>query len=456
MTTVLQDLRYAARRLRQSPGFAIVCVITLALGIGANTAIFTLVDAVMVKSLPVANPGELYRLGDNYTCCVNGGFQEDWSLYSYPLYLQLRDYTPEFSQLAGFQAATTDLRVRSSGADTAEPYVGEFVSGNYFSTFGLGAFAGRVITPDDDRPGAAPVAVMSYRAWQQHYGGDPSVVGATFTINMVPYTVAGIAPSGFFGDQVRANPPDFWLPLATEPALTGAGSILHHPEDHWLYTIGRLKPGAKPASIQAEVTVELQQWLSAQPDLLPRERSDLGKQHIVVIPGGAGKPDNLEPAVRYTLADIDPNLTVLNMQSFAEQLSLNFNQDTLITRLTELFGLLALILACVGLYGVTAYSVAQRTGEIGIRMALGANRGNVLGLVLRGAFLQLAFGLGVGIPAALAGGRLLSSQLYGVKSHDPVILGAAVLVLGACALLAGFVAARRAASIDPMQALRSE
>jgi ABC-type antimicrobial peptide transport system permease subunit len=160
--------------------------------------------------------------------------------------------------------------------------------------------------------------------------------------------------------------------------------------------------------------------------------------------------------VRYTLADIDPNLTVLNIQSFAEQLSLNFNQDTLITRLTELFGLLALILACVGLCGVTAYSVAQRTGEIGIRMALGANRGNVLGLVLRGAFLQLAFGLGVGIPAALAGGRLLSSQLYGVKSHDPVILGAAVLVLGACALLAGFVPARRAASIDPMQALRSE
>jgi hypothetical protein len=118
-------------------------VITLALGIGANTAIFTLVDAVMLKSLPVANPSELYRLGDNYTCCVNGGFQEDWSLYSYPLYLQLRDHTPEFSQLAGFQAATTDLSVRSSGADTAEPYVGEFVSGNYFSTFGLGAFAGQ-------------------------------------------------------------------------------------------------------------------------------------------------------------------------------------------------------------------------------------------------------------------------------------------------------------------------
>lgn len=170
----------------------------------------------------------------------------------------------------------------------------------------------------------------------------------------------------------------------------------------------------------------------------------------------AGKPGNLEAAVRRTLADIDPNLTVLNMVTLSEQLTRNFNQDRLIARLTELFGLLALILACVGLYGVTAYSVARRTSEIGIRMALGADRSSVLGLVLRGALMQLGLGLGVGIPVALAGGRLLSSQLYGVKSHDPVILGLAAVVLTACALVAGFVPARRAASIDPMQALRTE
>jgi len=170
----------------------------------------------------------------------------------------------------------------------------------------------------------------------------------------------------------------------------------------------------------------------------------------------AGKPENLESAVRRTLADIDPNLTVLNMQSFGEQLSLNFNQDRLIARLTELFGLLALILACVGLYGVTAYSVARRTGEIGIRMALGANRRSVLKLVLRGALLQLGLGLVIGIPVALAGGSLMASQLYGVKSHDPGILALAAAILAACALVAGFVPARRAASIDPMRALRTE
>ncbi len=170
----------------------------------------------------------------------------------------------------------------------------------------------------------------------------------------------------------------------------------------------------------------------------------------------AGRPQNLEATVRRTLADIDPNLNVLDVISLSEQLTRNFNQDRLIARLTELFGVLALILACVGLYGVTAYSVARRTSEIGIRMALGANRGNVLALVLRGALLQLALGLGIGIPVALAGGRLLASQLYGVKSHDPAILGLAAVILAGCALFAGFVPARRAASIDPMRALRTE
>jgi predicted permease len=170
----------------------------------------------------------------------------------------------------------------------------------------------------------------------------------------------------------------------------------------------------------------------------------------------AGKPENLEAAVRRTLADIDPNLTVLDMMSLSEQLDRNFNQDRLIARLTEIFGLLALVLACVGLYGVTSYSVARRTSEIGIRMALGADRSNVLGLVLRGALVQLGLGLAVGMPVALAGGRLLASQLYGVKSRDPAILGLAAAVLAGCALVAAFVPARRAASIDPMQALRTE
>ncbi|MGH9407308.1 MAG: FtsX-like permease family protein, partial [Terriglobia bacterium] len=170
----------------------------------------------------------------------------------------------------------------------------------------------------------------------------------------------------------------------------------------------------------------------------------------------AGRPENLEAAVRHTLANINPNLTVIDMMSLTEQLDRNFNQDKLIARLTELFGLLALILACVVLYGVTSYSVARRTSEIGIRMALGADRANVLWLVLRGALVELGIGLAIGIPVTLAGGRLVASQLYGVKSHDPLILAVAVAVLAACAVMAALVPAQRAASIAPMQALRVE
>ena len=170
----------------------------------------------------------------------------------------------------------------------------------------------------------------------------------------------------------------------------------------------------------------------------------------------AGQPENLEKAVRRTLTNINPNLTILDMMSLSRQLELNFNQENLIVWLTELFGLLALVLACVGLYGVTSYSVARRTSEIGLRMALGANRRNVLRLVLRGAMLQLAIGLAVGIPLALAGGRLVSTMLYGVKSYDVWILVAAALVLAVCAFVAAYFPARRAANVDPLVALRYE
>ena len=152
----------------------------------------------------------------------------------------------------------------------------------------------------------------------------------------------------------------------------------------------------------------------------------------------------------------DPKMAILDFMTMNEQVTRNFNQDRLIARLTELFGGLALILACVGLYGVTAYAVAQRTGEIGIRMALGADRPRILGLVLRGALWQLGVGLAIGIPVALAGGRLLANQLYGVKSYEPAILVLAAVILTACALVAGFVPAQRAASIDPIRALRVE
>jgi ABC-type antimicrobial peptide transport system permease subunit len=165
---------------------------------------------------------------------------------------------------------------------------------------------------------------------------------------------------------------------------------------------------------------------------------------------------SVDALIRRTLAGIDPNLTVIDLRSMDSQIAGNFTQERLIARLTSIFGVLALILASVGLYGVMSYFVARRTSEIGIRMALGATRPSVVSMVLRGALWQILIGLGLGIPAALYAGHLMTSLLYEVKGSDPLALAGATLVLGLCAAVAGFIPARRAASIEPMQALRTE
>jgi ABC-type antimicrobial peptide transport system permease subunit len=177
--------------------------------------------------------------------------------------------------------------------------------------------------------------------------------------------------------------------------------------------------------------------------------------HAVVI-RLQGPQANIESVLRRTMASIDPNLAIVSLEPLEQQVFGNFNQDRLMARLTDLFGLLALVLASIGLYGVTAFSLARRTREIGLRMALGASRPSVVSMMLRGALYQMLFGLAVGIPIALVGGHFIASQLYGVQAYDPLSWMIAILVLSTCALVAGFIPSRRAASIDPMQTLRSE
>ncbi|HTC75511.1 MAG TPA: ABC transporter permease, partial [Edaphobacter sp.] len=176
------DIWVALRQFHKSPGFAITVVLTMALGIGANTAIFTLVHATLMKSLPVADPKTLYRVGDLDDCCVNGGFindNGDFDLFSYELYKHFQETTPEFEQLAAMQSGGESVSARR-GSEPAKSEHAQYVSGNFFTTFGIGPFAGRVLTDADDTPGAAPAVVMSYQAWQSDYGGDPGVVGSTF------------------------------------------------------------------------------------------------------------------------------------------------------------------------------------------------------------------------------------------------------------------------------------
>jgi len=167
-------------------------------------------------------------------------------------------------------------------------------------------------------------------------------------------------------------------------------------------------------------------------------------------------PGALEPGLRKALADTDPNLTIIRVGTMRQQIAVVFDQQRAVASLAGLFGIVALLLAAVGLYGVTAYTVAQRTNEIGVRMALGADRSKVVQLVLRGAFRRVAIGLVLGVPLAIGAGRLIAAQLYGVKTWDPLALAVAVLSLGACAFVAAIIPALRAAAISPMDALRAE
>lgn len=196
LNNTLQDLRYAVRQLRKSPGFTVTAILTLALGIGANTAIFTLVRGILLRRLPVSDPKQLYRIGDTDNCCVNGGFVSDngdFDIYSYDLFLHLKESAPEFEQLSGVMAGNWQWSVRRGNALPKELH-GEFVTGNFFSMFGIGPFSGRVLSESDDTPSSPPTLVLSYRAWQTEFSGDPSIVGSTISIQTQPFTVVGIAP----------------------------------------------------------------------------------------------------------------------------------------------------------------------------------------------------------------------------------------------------------------------
>src|SRR6185312_14460651 len=200
---------------------------------------------------------------------------------------------PEFEQVTAFQAGMGRLSVRRERVESfPRPLRTEYVDGNYFSTLGIGAFGGRVFTTEDDKPASAPVVVLSHHAWQATYGSDPSVVGSTFLIEGRPFTVIGVAAPGFFGETLRSDPPDIWIPLQKEPMVAAGGSLLTQSVSAWLRMIGRLRPGASTAGMSPRLTGVLHQWLehdSGYPaNWMPDVIRVLPKQVLNVIPAGAG------------------------------------------------------------------------------------------------------------------------------------------------------------------------
>jgi predicted permease len=287
---VTEDLRLALRRLPQQPAFSVVVILTLALGLGANIAVFTLINTLTLRSLPVPQPDTLYRVGDTNDCCVNSGWpRAGFSLFSFRLFEQLQASLPEFSELAAFQANLTPVSLRRAGTSASQSVNGQFVTANYFRMFGVNAAVGRLLHPDDDRPGAAPVVVLSHRAWSL-FGADPQIVGSALIVNGMPMTVAGVAPRDFFGDTIRPDPADVWLPMGQEPALRAAGSLIERADQHWLYAIGRLKPDATPQQVSARATAALQQWLSTQSFIPQSSRDRIPRQYIAVTAAAGGIP----------------------------------------------------------------------------------------------------------------------------------------------------------------------
>ncbi len=288
----LQDIRHAFRRLRRAPVFTLTTVFTLALGIGATTSIFTLVHAVLLQPLPVSNPQQLYRIGKHTHCCIWGGYSQyqEFSIFSFDLYRYFRDHSHGFSEMAAFQAGGTDVGAkRVDRREPAHTFRAEFVSGNYFATFGVDAYRGRPINNNDDRAGSPPVAMMSYRLWQTRYARDPSIIGSVFNFDNKPFTIIGITPPPFYGDSLRYVPPDFFVPLANEPLLMSDSSLLNQVDGHWLDLIGRIRPGASPEAIQAELRLELTTWLRSHwTDMDANARKLLPKQTLYLTPGGAG------------------------------------------------------------------------------------------------------------------------------------------------------------------------
>lgn len=263
MRVLLQDLGYALRQLRNTRGFTVTVLLTLALGIGANSAIFTLINAILLHNLPVTNPKTLIRIGDRDDCCVNGGWNDDgdYSLFATDTYYMFKKSLPEFEELAAMESgyAWRPITVRRAGSLTvAKSVVGTFVSGNYFRVFGLSPAAGRLFADADDQKGAPITAVMRYDTWKQDYAGDPNVVGAAFYINTKPATIIGVAPKGFYGDRIDTNPPEYFLPMNSMDEVIGA-PYFTDPDTQWAYIIGRVKPGTS-LSVLRWCSPCLRQW----------------------------------------------------------------------------------------------------------------------------------------------------------------------------------------------------
>jgi predicted permease len=451
---LLQDIRFALRTFLKNPGFALIAVATLALGIGANTAIFTILDSVLLRTLPVAHPQQLVMLTDPDAHGMSTGSEDgDRSLLAYSEFEYLRDHNSVFSGIFVADSSLPQLPVTisnasdsASPADSAKPAIQDsarvrLVSGDYFQTLGVQPVIGHVFGPEVDRTrDAFPLAVISHGFWSRRFDLDPQALGRKIDINKTSFEIIGVTPPGFFGESVGESP-DIWVPATMQSAIyPGTDLLKAFPDGNidqhmWLQAMARLKPGVTLAQAGASENVVLQRYIAshfAGQTLSGEELKNYSKQDLKLQPGAHGSSALHGP--------------------FGEPLKL-------------LMALVALVLliACANLANLLLARGAARQREFAVRLSIGASRSRLIRQLLTESFLLAFFGAAVGLVLAQWGDTVLLSMVSGAAPGgvqlalhpDLRVLAFTFGVAVVTAVLFGLIPALRATRIDLSPVLKS-